>query len=79
MFKRNKCTEFETESIKSSVFDYFDTFTLIAGDIIVSADNNADVAFTNYSPFSTCKKPIKYLLKQNSPANFEKQSIKSRL
>ena len=54
-------------------------FILAAGDITVSADNNADVAFTNYAPFSTCKKPIKYLLKQNSPANFEKQSIKSRL
>ena len=45
--------KFETESIKSSLCDYSDAFTLA-----VAAGNNADVAFKNFAPFDTCKTEI---------------------
>ena len=56
--KQNNTIKFETETIKSSLCDYCDAFILVAGDIKVNADNNTDVAFKNYAPFSTCKTKI---------------------
>ena len=56
--KQNNTIKFETETIKSSLCDYSDAFILVAGDITVNADNNTDVAFKNYAPFSTCKTKI---------------------
>ena len=50
--------KFETESIKSSLCDYSDAFTLVTGNITVAAKNNASYAFKNYAPFSTCKTEI---------------------
>ena len=47
--------KFETENNKSSLCDSSDAFILVAGDITVSANNNADVAFKNCAPFSTSK------------------------
>ena len=54
-YNQNKSIKFETESIKSSLCDYCDAFTLVTGDITVTADNNTDVAFKNCVPFSTYK------------------------
>ena len=50
--------KFETESIKSSLCDYFDAFILVTWDRTVAAKNNAHVAFKNCAPFSTCKTEI---------------------
>ena len=50
--------KFETESIKSSLCDYSDAFTLVTGDITVTANNDTHVAFKNCGPFSTCKTEI---------------------
>ena len=52
--------KFQTETIKSSVCDYSDTYILVTGDITVTANNDTDVAFKNCAPFSTCKTEIKH-------------------
>ena len=51
-------TEFETETIKSSLCHYSDAFILVTGNITVNAPNNTDVAFKPYVPFSVCKTVI---------------------
>ena len=55
-------TEFETETIKSSLCHYSDAFILVTGNITVNASNNTDVAFKLYVPFSVCKKVINNVL-----------------
>ena len=50
--------EFETETIKSSLCDYSDAFTLVTENITVNAPNNTDVAFKPCVPFSVCKTVI---------------------
>ena len=55
-YYQNNSIKFETESIKSSLCDYYDEFILVTGDITVTANNNTNVAFKNLAPFSTCKK-----------------------
>ena len=55
-------TEFETETIKSSLCHYSDAFILVTGNITVNAPNNTDVAFKPYVPFSVCKKVINNVL-----------------
>ena len=57
-YNQNNSIKFETESIKSSLCDYSDAFILVTGDITVNTNNNADVAFKNCAPFSTCKTEI---------------------
>ena len=52
---QNNSIKFETESVKSSICDYFDVFILVTGNITVTTNNNTDVAFKNCAPFSTCK------------------------
>ena len=44
-----------TESIKSSLCDYSEAFILVTGDITVTSENDTDVAFKNYAPFSRYK------------------------
>ena len=51
-YDQNNSIKFETESIKSSLFDYYDAFILVAGNIAVTANNNTDVPFENCAPFS---------------------------
>ena len=51
-------TEFETETIKSSLCDYSDAFILVTGNITVAAGNDTDVAFKNCAPFCTCTTKI---------------------
>ena len=55
---QNNSIKFKTESIKSSLCDYSDAFILVTGDITVIADNDTDIAFKNFAPFSTCKTEI---------------------
>ena len=57
-YDKNKSITLETEIIKSSLWDCSDAFTLVTGNITVAANNNADVAFKYYAPFSTCKTQI---------------------
>ena len=52
-YKQGDPIKFETQTIKSSLCDYFDAFILVAGNIAVTADNNIDVTFKNCAPFST--------------------------
>ena len=53
-YKQDDVIKFETETIKSSLCDYSDAFILGTGNITVAANNNADLAFKNCAPFSTC-------------------------
>ena len=53
-YDQNNSIKFETESIKSSLCDYYHAFILVAGNITVTANNNIDVPFTNCAPFSPC-------------------------
>ena len=57
-YKQGDTIKFETETIKSSLCDYSDTFILVTGNITVNANNNSDVAFKNCEPFSTCTTKI---------------------
>ena len=57
-YKQGDTIKFETETIKSSLFDYSDAFILVTGNITVAANNNTDVAFKNCAPFSTCTTKI---------------------
>ena len=55
-YKEGDTIKFET--IKSSLCDYSDAFILVTGNIAVDANSNADVAFKNCAPFSTCTTKI---------------------
>ena len=77
LFKQNNFLKFKTKSIISSLWESFDPSSLVKVDKTVNADNNRDVAFINYPPFSTCKTQINDLFNQNKSANFEKESMKS--
>ena len=79
LFKPKNCTKFETGSVKSSLWDYFDAFILVTGDITVTLDNSTDLAFTTCAPFSTCNPAVNDLYKQNNSTKFETESIKSSL
>ena len=52
-YKQGDTFKFETETIKPSLRDYSDTFILVTGNIAVAANNNTDVAFKHFAPFST--------------------------
>ena len=54
-YNQNNSIKFKTESIKSSLRDYYDTFILVTPDITVNAGNSTDVVFKIFLPFSTCK------------------------
>ena len=57
-YKQVDTIKFETETIKSSLYDYSDAFILVTGNITVAANNDTDVAFKNCAPFSTCTTKI---------------------
>ena len=57
-YKQGDTIKFETETIKSSLCDYSDAFILVTGDILGTADNDADVAFKTCAPFCACKTKI---------------------
>ena len=57
-YNQNNFIKFEIESIKSGFCDYSNAFVLVTGNIAVTANNNADVAFKNCAPFSSRKTEI---------------------
>ena len=57
-YKQGDTIKFETETIKSSLWDYSDAFILVTGNIAVPPNNDTDVPFKNCAPFSTCKTVI---------------------
>ena len=57
-YKQGDIIRFETETIKSTLCDYYDAFILVTGNITVNTVNDTDVAFENCAPFSTCKTAI---------------------
>ena len=46
------------QKVLNQVFDYSDAFVLVTGNITITANNNTDVAFKNFAPFSTYKTEI---------------------
>ena len=52
-YKQVDVVKFETETTKSNLCDYSDAFILVTRNITVVANNNTDVRFKNYAPFST--------------------------
>ena len=42
-YNQNNSIKVEIESIKSSLFDYSDTFTLVTGDIKITTDTDTNV------------------------------------
>ena len=57
-YNKNNSIKFETENIKSSLYNYSDTFVLVTGDITVNTEHNTVGALKNYAPFSKCKTQI---------------------
>ena len=57
-YKQGNTIRFETETTKSSLYDYSDAFILVTGNTTVAASNNIDIAFKNCAPCSTCKTVI---------------------
>ena len=57
-YSQNNSVKCETESIKSSLCDYSDAFILVTGDILGTADNDADVVFKTCALFCACKTKI---------------------
>ena len=53
-YNQKNSIKFERESF----CDYSDAFNLVAGNITVTVDNNADVAYKHFVRFSTCKTEI---------------------
>ena len=61
-YSQNNSLKFETESVKSSLCGYSDTFILVTGDITVTKNNDTYVAFKNCTPFHTWKIEINDVL-----------------
>ena len=57
-YKQGSTIKFKTETIKSSLSDYCDTFILVTRNTTVTANDDTGVAFKNCAPFSTCKTVI---------------------
>ena len=78
-FNRNNSVNFETESIKSCLSNYVETFILVTGDITVTRAIITDITITNCTLFFTCQTEINDLFNQNNSANFKTETIKSSL
>ena len=65
--KQSDTIKFETETIKSSLCNYYDAFMLVTGNITVAANNDTDVAFKNCAPFSTCATKINDIVQVQMP------------
>ena len=68
--KQGDTITFETETNKSSLCDYYDSFIKVTGNITVTADNNTDVAFKNCTPFSTCTTKINDIFVDKTNHNY---------
>ena len=47
-------TTYNTEILKSSLFDYNDAYILVRGDITVTEHRETQVAYKNCEPFTKC-------------------------
>ena len=55
-YSRQNPIRFLRNSLESSLYDYFDAYILVTGDItITGGDDNTKVAFKNCAPFSKCR------------------------
>ena len=70
MFKRINSANFEIESIRSCLWDFFDALILVTRDITATADNNINVAYTNCALFSTCHAESNEFFKQSNFLKF---------
>ena len=58
-YSRQNPIRFLRNSLESSLYDYFDAYILVTGDItITGGDDNTKVAFKNCAPFSKCRTEI---------------------
>ena len=57
-YNQNNSIKFDTESVKSSLCDYYDAFILVTGDITATAESDTDVALKHCAPFSKFKTEI---------------------
>ena len=73
LFKQKNSTKFDTENIKSILWDYFDPFILVKGNVTVIADDNTDVTLTNFERLSPCKTTINNLFQKTVLLNFRKK------
>ena len=60
-YNQNNYLKFETESFKSSLYDYSEGFILVTGDITVTENNDEQGPFKTCAPFSACKTEINYV------------------
>ena len=54
-YRHGDTIKFETETTTSSVCNYSDAFILVTRNITVTANDDTNVRFKNYAPFSKCK------------------------
>ena len=78
-FKQNNSTAFPTESIKSSLSDYFHAFILVTRDITLTVEINTHVSFAICAPVSTFNMKTNNLFKRKDSAKFQTERIKSSL
>ena len=58
-YSRQNPIRFLTNSLESSLYDYFDAYILVTGDItITGGDDNTKVAFKNCALFNKCRTEI---------------------
>ena len=74
-YNQGDTIKFETETIKPSLCDYSDAFTLVTGNIAVTATNDTDVALKNCAPFSKCKTVINDVFFDNADHIYIAMSI----
>ena len=79
MLKQNNSANFEIESIKSSLWRYFYTFTLVTEDITVIEYNNRDNAFINCAQLSISKTEINDFLKSTNSLNLNSLNLRQKV
>ena len=58
-YSNQNLVRFLTNSLESSLCNYFDAYILVTGNITVTGgNNNTKVAFKNYAPFNECRTEI---------------------
>ena len=73
-YKPNKQIRFKASMLRSDLYDYFDAFIVVKGDIVLtkvirsrfSATRNRFLAFKNNTPFTNCISKINNILIDNA-------------
>ena len=73
-YKPNKQIRFKASMLRSDLYDYFDAFIVVKGDIVLtkvirsrfSATRNRFLAFKNNTPFTNCISKINNVLIDNA-------------